>query len=1172
MRFLKVCAFVAAVMVAVVAFGETLTPELFAKKCEIEISGYTGSSDLENFPVLVKLAANTPEGFNYDDCAEDGSDLRFADENGLCIPHEIDTWNPDGTSLVWVQIPVVSPVSATTKIFTMYYGASDISKLAEVSASEVWKGANYNAVWHFANGVAESANGLVTAESVGTLSFGDTAVGLGDGLITDGRQTFSYNVDERWTTLGEGNTLTVSTWAKYDGSTANYARMLSSMSVWTKPAGWELTIQQAVNQITVGSSAQSQFLYNASEGPGANMVYLSAVYNANKDVTLYINGEAKYTKQLNQLVTPTEKLWIASCNKTANFWVGKLDEIRIHRDAESADWVKACYDTMVSSSFLTMSEVKSVGGVEALFVRVNDVVQAETSATITGRLACLGTGATSADVTLYYGTSPNLDEATAVGPFSYEDVANLSNTLNNLIPAATYYYAYKAVNNADVPETVWSETKSFVVEASTRFSDNLEIIVQNCQMTVAGSISAMGVGVTKVELLVGTSADNLSVVQTLLLTEAPADGRLAFDSFSNTPGSYYVAIRATTTYGDIVWVRETPVTEQTLADTSTYVWKGGTGEWNDPAMWTSEDVGGGGYPTDGCSVRIPETDSDIVLSNNITLNGLEISSVGKHVLRSTGLSKTYTLKVGKDKATLFGIGGGKLVVDNIFIDTYQSMVKDLAGLSQLIIVGWGRVFPANSETTDILLVNGGCITTDWENKRFGKLILQGGPGRIDCGGNYTCSFASLETRLGSGVSAAYVGNGKVSFRDSSGVEMVGGTDTLDNPGSQIPVCTQFLIASGNNQQRFGRSLCTLDADGVVREIPQETMLTSFENATELDNVCISSETTLKSDSVVNAVLFSGASCNFDGHSVTVKSGQLREGTRSLWNCVVSNGIARLCKPNVLADTTNNSDVRMRVDFATEGVADTLTPMLSHEAQNTAWAYRSNYKDFAGIFSTPMGQAYYLKDFMAPNAVIELRNSTFSSRSSYEKSNLRGLVGVGEINFRCDGNNRWQNKIVLGEVSDEEMESVLGGRVVVANKGLFIPGLISYEGGRKGSIRIDFNAQGDIPVLNEFLMKSGGTFGASLHSDGSSTYLDVSNTKIEGKYLAVTLAGTLAVESTGKIQPGVQYPVIKYHPGQLSGAFENVTSGYKVAYDVRQDDGSYAVTVEKKRSGMFMVIR
>ena len=576
---------------------------------------------------------------------------------------------------------------------------------------------------------------------------------------------------------------------------------------------------------------------------------------------------------------------------------------------------------------------------------------------------------------------------------------------------------------------------------------------------------------------------------------------------------------------------------------------------------------------------IPAADSDIVLAADLTLAGLTISSEGRHVLRTTGASKNCKLTVSSNNAKLEGAGGGTLVVDNIVID---SKVTALAGLKQLAIAGSGRVFPANSDTTEILLVNGGCVYAGWENKVFGKLILQGGPGRIECG-NYTFSFASLETRRGSGVSAAYVGNGKVSFRDPSGVEMVGGTDTLDNPGPQIPVCTQFLIASGNSDQRYGKSLCTIDANGVVREIPQTSMLDSFENATALDNVCIASDTTLGADVTVNAVLFSGASCNLGGHTVTVKSGQFREGSSSLFNKVVSNGVARLCKPNVVADTVNNAVVRMRANFATEGVDDMLTPMLAHNAVNTGWAYLSKYEGFTGVFSTPMSgsdmaRAYYLQSMTAPKAVLELRNVTMSAQSGSVKVNLGGLAGDGEVNLRWNGSNKTHCNVWLGEMSEDDVASVANGTVdcsvMVGNKGVFAPGLIGYDGGRRGLIRVPYNeTAADTPVMRAFLMQEGGTFIASVNADGTCGCLDASQTQTEGKYLSVMLAGTLSVTTAGRVANGVPYPIIKYHEGKLTGRFANVTQGFKVQYDVAQPDGSYAVTVTKKgNAGTLIIVR
>ena len=1146
----------------------------FAYKSAATVGGYAGSTTLANFPVLVRLAANSPVGFNYEDCAADGSDIRFTDVNGIPIPHEIDTWDPTGTSLIWVQIPKLSG-SATE--LTMYYGAADPASLSSVTSADVWTNANYNAVWHFSGSAKESANGLTDSGSSGNPTYTATTFGVGTCFKTTGNTTLGYNEDAKWTTLGTGGTLTLSTWAKFDGSSANYNRMLSCMSDWAKPAGWELTIQNAsVDQITVGSSNKSQFQYTASGvGPGSGNVYLSVVYNADGNAQLYVNGALAYSKTLNNVVTPTEKLWIGSLNGTGNFWNGSLDEIRIHRDAESADWVKACYDTMASASFVTMDDVTAVGGVQPLAIRSNGATLSGTTATITGRLANLGTGATSADVTLYYGTSANVEGGTAVGPASYNDKADLSNTLLGLTPAATYYYAFKAVNNAPTPETAWTATNSFVVEASTRFSDTLDITVQNCQMTVTGTITDWGVGTTKVELLVGTSVDNLSSVQTVNLSAAPANMEVAFDPVTEPIGTYYVAIRATTTYNDIVWVRETTTTSQSLADTSTYTWKGGTGSWSDASMWTSSDTGAGGYPTDGCTVVIPAADSDIVLSANLTLAGLTISSEGKHVFCTAGASKSYKLTVSGNNAKLAGAGGGTLVVDNIVID---SKVTDLAGLKQLAIAGSGRVFPANSETTDILLVNGGCVYAGWENKTFGKLILQGGPGRIECG-NYTFSFASLETRRGSGVSAAYVGSGKVSFRDPSGVEMVGGTDTLDNPGPQIPVCTQFLIASGNNDQRYGKSLCTIDAQGVVREIPQSSMLASFDGATALDNVCIASDTTLGADITVNAVLFSGASCNLGGHTVTVRSGQFREGSSSLFGNTVSNGTARLCKPNVVADSTNNADVRMRANFATEGVDDMLTPMLSHDAVNSGWAYQSKYEGFTGVFSALKGAEYYLQgSFTAPKVVLELRASKLTSQANGNKANFGGLAGDGEIDFRWNGTAKWNNNVWLGEMSEDDAALVSAGTVncsvMVGNKGVFAPGLVGYDGGRRGSIRMPYMEHAfNVLVLRAFLMQSGGTFVASLNADGTCGYLDATETKVADKYLSVTLDGTLSVTTAGRVANGVPYPIIKYHEGQLSGRFANVTQGFKVQYDVAQPDGSYAVTVTKKgNAGTLIIVR
>ncbi len=614
-----------------------------------------------------------------------------------------------------------------------------------------------------------------------------------------------------------------------------------------------------------------------------------------------------------------------------------------------------------------------------------------------------------------------------------------------------------------------------------------------------------------------------------------------------------------------------------MADVATYTWKGGVGSWNDSTMWATTDAGAAGVPGEGSSVVVGDADSFIELSESVTLDGLTVSSVGKHVFRTSGPSKSCTLKVNNNNAKLAGAGGGTLVFDNITVD---GKITDLANLKQLAIVGSAQVYPANSETTEILLVNGGCLVSDKDNNTFGKLILQGGPGRIySQHGSRSFSFSALETRAGSGVSAVLVDDGKVTIRDRSTVELVGGNDTFESQGSKIPVCTQFMLPSHSSIPgvRYCHSLCTVDAEGVVRQIPSISMLDSFVGATALDNVCLTNYADLASDVTVNAVLFSGTSYNLGGHTVTVKSGQFREG-ESLYNCVVSNGTICLCKPNVWAETTNNSVDRFLVDFATDGVDDPLMPMLSHEAQNSeGWTFKSKYAGFTGVFSAPRGFKYFISNGSAPKAVLELRGGDLTSRSTSKKANFGGMAGDATINFRNNGQNRYDCNVWLGTMSEDDVTLVTNGTVtasvVVGNKGVFAPGLVGYDGGRRGSIRMPYDEQAsNVQMLRAFLMQEGGTFMVSLNSDGTCGSLDASGTVVEDKYLSVSLAGTLSVTAAGKIAFGAPYPIIKYHEGMRTGKFASVTKGFRVQYDVRQDDGSYAVVVSRKNVGTVIKLR
>ena len=108
----------------------------FARRIAFTAGGYTGSSCLYDFPVLVRLSTSV-SGFSYSNCAE--GKFVFTDAYGNRIPHEVDTWNASGTSLVWVRLPELQ--KNTT--FYMYF---DGEPSAANTSSATWTA--YSGVWH----------------------------------------------------------------------------------------------------------------------------------------------------------------------------------------------------------------------------------------------------------------------------------------------------------------------------------------------------------------------------------------------------------------------------------------------------------------------------------------------------------------------------------------------------------------------------------------------------------------------------------------------------------------------------------------------------------------------------------------------------------------------------------------------------------------------------------------------------------------------------------------------------------------------------------------------------------------------------------------------------------------------------------------------------------------
>ena len=147
-------------------------------------TGYKRAETLSNFPVLVVFTTNRDE-FAYEDCNSSiGADLRFSSLGGTSeLPYEIERWDTNGKSYVWVQVPELAQYSA----IVAYWGNPDATNPPPYTTNgSVWSG-TFRGVWHLnessgtrsdstengyhatPNAAGYEATGIVAGAVVGTI-------------------------------------------------------------------------------------------------------------------------------------------------------------------------------------------------------------------------------------------------------------------------------------------------------------------------------------------------------------------------------------------------------------------------------------------------------------------------------------------------------------------------------------------------------------------------------------------------------------------------------------------------------------------------------------------------------------------------------------------------------------------------------------------------------------------------------------------------------------------------------------------------------------------------------------------------------------------------------------------------------------------------------------------
>ncbi|MGN0843880.1 MAG: DUF2341 domain-containing protein [Kiritimatiellia bacterium] len=716
----RITFFLLVTLFATAGVSYSLNTAAFTKKSVFTVSsaGQTaiGDSTYAGAPVLLRISPETVPGFSYDDVKADGSDIAFADSAGTRLPHEIDTWDPNGTSLVWVRLPEVS--ASTT--FNFYFGNSVSTPDA---SGDTWDG--YVGVWHL-NGT----NATDTANSFGVYPNSTSVAGI-DGNLADkskadaegvfgksvcisdaGYKTGDYCYGGVWVpgtdALKMGDSFTISGWFRHGTYNFYWDHMFykrTRANNTTTPPSGQTFVNPFTGSFAIEVNAQSGTACklrprgNSNNGndftlsnPYNEWDWVVFVYNGTS-VTVYENGVSKGTQSGITAVTDNDAPLVFGNNTEVAFggmgdcaWGGWIDEVRLVDDVLDADRIAGEYLLMTNTGLFEASE-------STLQDEAAIIWNGSASVAWDGEAWRLSASADKGDgtVTVVVTDVATDTETDGISPLTFTDGGSLDNVAIDLPGTGLYSITVKGVSSAGT-ETV-SICENFVYNgtiSAERISDADEL--------------AMSAGVIRLSVS-SALAQDLSIPVSITGTAVPGE------TYKEIPSAIVLPAGQTSVDVEITPIYSADVTEDvtvTLTVQNANVMGGATATAtivNASAALTSQYVStSGSDENDGYSLAnakatiaaavaaldpsIPGTvwidngtypqTATITNSASVTIRSISGNPEDVTISKASGNLSLFYLNHAKAKLldlTISGGGGSKVKGGNVYIDTEGGIVE-----------------------------------------------------------------------------------------------------------------------------------------------------------------------------------------------------------------------------------------------------------------------------------------------------------------------------------------------------------------------------------------------------------------------------------------------------------------------------------------------------------------
>ncbi|MBW1808591.1 MAG: DUF2341 domain-containing protein [Deltaproteobacteria bacterium] len=310
--------------------------ESWTRRRRLAFKNEDGTEDLLHFPLLVVL---DEQRIDYPVLLPGGQDIRFIDADGTELDYEIDHWNENGRSYIWVNVPQIDSNSYVDSIF-MYYGNQ--VALDGQDPEGVWNPDVYRAVWHLGDDFEDSSDKHNHGSNSGSNPAGGIYGGAryfdGDDYIDCGNQA----------SLDVSGSISVEAWMNVGQFTGVH------MPIVTKgnhTYGLQIQDNNRLLFFIFDSNDSWQGAVSNSNPVVARWIHVVGVFDqdlVSNNIFLYVNGSLQSDRGT-VVSIPIDSYSVnigRDAEETDRTFIGTIDEVRIAAVARSAQWVAAQFKSM----------------------------------------------------------------------------------------------------------------------------------------------------------------------------------------------------------------------------------------------------------------------------------------------------------------------------------------------------------------------------------------------------------------------------------------------------------------------------------------------------------------------------------------------------------------------------------------------------------------------------------------------------------------------------------------------------------------------------------------------------------------------------------------------------------------------------------------------------------